>query len=74
MKIMAMAIEKELFMPSRIKRKPVEMADIMNSVAKIDNLLKWEFVSFIQYKIIMNENIKIKKPLTICANTSNPEE
>ena len=45
----------------------------MNSVAKIDNLLKWEFVSFIQYKIIMNQDIKIKKPLTICANTSNPK-
>ena len=34
MNIMAIAIEKELFIPLRIKRKPVDMADIINNVAK----------------------------------------
>ncbi len=72
--IIAIAIEKELFIPSRIKRNPVDMADIINRVAKMDNLLKYEFVSFIQYKIIIDETIKIKNPLAICIKTSYPPE
>lgn len=74
MNIMAIAIEKELFIPLRIKRKPVDMADIINNVAKIDNLLKIEFVSFILYRIIIDETIKINNPLAMCIKTSYPPE
>ncbi len=39
MNIIAMAIEKELFIPSRMKIKPVIMADAINNVDMIVNLL-----------------------------------
>lgn len=39
MNIIAMAIENELFIPSRIKIKPVIIADIINNIAMIVNLL-----------------------------------
>lgn len=67
-------IEKELFIPSRINRKPVDTADIINSVAIIYNLLKIEFFSFIAYRIIIDETIKINNPLAICIKTSYPPE
>lgn len=39
MNIIAMAIEKELFIPSMMNIKPVIIADIINNVAMIVNLL-----------------------------------
>jgi hypothetical protein len=74
MKIIAMAIEKELSIPLKIKINPDIMADITNKVPINDILLKRELVSFIQYKIIISETITIKIPFVMCANTSIPPE
>ena len=74
MKIIAIAIENELSIPFKIKINPDIIADITNIVPIIDILLKRELVSFIQYKITINETTTIRIPFVICANTSMPLE
>ena len=58
MKIMAIAIEKELFKPPRVNINPIVIPNTTNKDAKSDNLLKNDLVIFILYIII-----KIRQPI-----------
>lgn len=57
-----MAIEKELFIPSRIKVNPDIIAATIKILPIMDNLEKLEPVNFMLYGSSITETIRIKMP------------